>query len=643
MLKNRESKLFFSSLLLFLILGANFVFALEINYPNIPGVSVPGPGTTISDYVKYIFNLIIWIAGIIAFGGLIIGGIRYLLSAGKPEEIIAAKDQIIASFLGILILLSSFLVLKTLNPQLLIFEIPQLQPIILIQRPALTIPSPSTEKLHTLISSDIPFGTIIKDRLFETTVPQGEQKKSRMERIKDIASTTLSISEKLKQQSEDLKIATNSCSCGDAEPCCESDSKTCDDDSCSSKNYCTCDPCKKPRQQIQQLEEKNLEEIAKLVEQQKKADEEMRLLREEIGKLERAKKFLTECNDWVKNLADYLVEKGYFARENQPFRTVNFWNILPLKDDYATFFCPVSGTTAGEGEYMAGGTYLPPEVPELQPPQNTPLPPESYSGEPMSCIREMPVGEVIDRSIKTGYKLVERLETLVNLGEQMINAVDQLHVLVSQCNSHRCTSVCFRYKGKCIKACTGNPCPSTEISQQLQKIIEILEGNPQGQGGNSAKQKEGIRDVVNGPQKSNPNRDEKIREQIGINTIINEIVPKILEDLNVTVRERMKACVSDISSDSSDEEAAFEETQTLSNCKSAIKGVGPQGRIILSCCLEEPEFKECLTACYLEKGEQKYKQCLDTCLLEKSQNLSGEKAEILKNCRHYLNFYCCKS
>ncbi len=91
---------------------------LEVNYP---GVEAPtSVMTPLSGYVIYIFNLSLIIAGLIAFGALIYGGIRYLTSAGSPVVVSDAKDQIFAGILGLIILLSAYLILTTINPQLVI-------------------------------------------------------------------------------------------------------------------------------------------------------------------------------------------------------------------------------------------------------------------------------------------------------------------------------------------------------------------------------------------------------------------------------------------------------------------------------------------------------------------------------------------
>lgn len=98
--------------------------SLEIKYPEISGappledVAVGLPG-----YVKYVFNFFIIITGLIALGALVYGGFRYTSSAGQPVALQDAKNQIFAAFLGILILMSSWLILTTINPDLINFKL----------------------------------------------------------------------------------------------------------------------------------------------------------------------------------------------------------------------------------------------------------------------------------------------------------------------------------------------------------------------------------------------------------------------------------------------------------------------------------------------------------------------------------------
>ena len=118
---------FFLIFLIFLLSG--FALAkeekpLEIKYPQIPGAEAPQTTkTALPEYIKYIFNFSIIIGGALAFGMLVFGGFRYLLSAGNPEAVKTAREQIFGSVLGLVILLSAFLILKTIHPQLVILKI----------------------------------------------------------------------------------------------------------------------------------------------------------------------------------------------------------------------------------------------------------------------------------------------------------------------------------------------------------------------------------------------------------------------------------------------------------------------------------------------------------------------------------------
>lgn len=114
---------------------AGFAFAqgreLEIEYPEVEGEqSAPEEVTTpVTEYFKYIFNFLIWVSGIIALVVLIQAGLKYFMSAGNPEAINDAKSKISAALLGILILFGSYLILITINPDLIVFRLERLRPI----------------------------------------------------------------------------------------------------------------------------------------------------------------------------------------------------------------------------------------------------------------------------------------------------------------------------------------------------------------------------------------------------------------------------------------------------------------------------------------------------------------------------------
>jgi hypothetical protein len=111
--------------------GIKCVRPLEIIYPEIAGEQLTETivvSEGLPAYVKYIFHLAVGVIGFVIFGVLIYNGIRYLTSAGNPEKMADARNGILCAFLGGLLLLCSFLIFKTINPQLAILTLPKIKP-----------------------------------------------------------------------------------------------------------------------------------------------------------------------------------------------------------------------------------------------------------------------------------------------------------------------------------------------------------------------------------------------------------------------------------------------------------------------------------------------------------------------------------
>ena len=106
MLKSGPKKfliIFFLGAFLFQV---NYVFALEVKYPPLPGILTPeeieqkvktgeiDPGDRLGLYLNYYFNLSFFVVIIICIGVLIYGGVLYLLSPAKPAILISAKKWV---------------------------------------------------------------------------------------------------------------------------------------------------------------------------------------------------------------------------------------------------------------------------------------------------------------------------------------------------------------------------------------------------------------------------------------------------------------------------------------------------------------------------------------------------------------------
>ncbi len=120
----------FILLILFLIplvpgvLAAAQPRSLEITYPTVPGATPPTTvETEVPEYVKYIFNFLIVISGLVALGVIIYAGFQYFTSVGDPGKMQDSRDRILSALLGLVILVGSWLILMTINPQLLVLTI----------------------------------------------------------------------------------------------------------------------------------------------------------------------------------------------------------------------------------------------------------------------------------------------------------------------------------------------------------------------------------------------------------------------------------------------------------------------------------------------------------------------------------------
>jgi len=105
-------------------LATTYIFplsALALEYSsivNLPGFDTTYTGDT-SSYIVNLFTLLIGIAGVLAVIMLVIGGIQYVGGAGSPSMRSSAKERIWGALLGLVIALISYLVLNSINPDLL--------------------------------------------------------------------------------------------------------------------------------------------------------------------------------------------------------------------------------------------------------------------------------------------------------------------------------------------------------------------------------------------------------------------------------------------------------------------------------------------------------------------------------------------
>lgn len=113
---------------LFLALGLMILIPLAVHAtPYQPLVRIPGlpdGGVTISSYLVALYNFFLSIVGIVAVMMLILGGMRYISSAGNSSALSDAKDMIQSAITGLFLALFSWIIISTINPDLLYIRQP---------------------------------------------------------------------------------------------------------------------------------------------------------------------------------------------------------------------------------------------------------------------------------------------------------------------------------------------------------------------------------------------------------------------------------------------------------------------------------------------------------------------------------------
>ncbi len=95
--------------------------------PNVelPGVfegKQPVDGNLLGRYLRAFYVYFIWIVGILATVMIMFAGIRWITAAGNSSQIESAKSTMNGALIGLVLALSSFVILRTINPALVSIE-----------------------------------------------------------------------------------------------------------------------------------------------------------------------------------------------------------------------------------------------------------------------------------------------------------------------------------------------------------------------------------------------------------------------------------------------------------------------------------------------------------------------------------------
>jgi hypothetical protein len=120
-MKKLVKKLSFISYLFLTIPGISAALDLQLNYPTINGRTL-SLGMNLNELIIWFYYFMVSIAGLASFVMIVVGGISWLTSAGNPSKTTDAKERIFSALLGLLLVLSSWIILKLVNPDLLILK-----------------------------------------------------------------------------------------------------------------------------------------------------------------------------------------------------------------------------------------------------------------------------------------------------------------------------------------------------------------------------------------------------------------------------------------------------------------------------------------------------------------------------------------
>ncbi len=459
--KSKKKFLGFLFVFSFLLFLASFIKAsqLEINYPEIFGQTL-GSDTTLPEYLKYVFNFAIMISGVIALAVLIWGGVLYLISTGNPAKMKEAREEIFGGTIGLVILLSSYIILHIINPGLLTFNLPPLNAIIPGEAETstpLTIESPS------LIMEELPLGQAAKEGLwgetkinnFKQVITDFQNFLEKEEQVDDSELTDNTFN-RISGLNKYLGTLTDECHCGNLTPLCTKPAT-------GLPVACVGDVCQKdqgnsveedsPRAKINKILEINGEKIKTFLDYQKKIKEQKDILREGLRKFQIVEGRVIACqneNKDMKTLNDYLsTQKDFEQTGNQITKISSYW---PSRGDPLTFYCS-SGGTVYDYPYF-------PEKIDVRSEELTPQEiPEQLSGiEKINCPVELPIGEILDNLRELAIINIVNLNRVFLLIEEETKEIQEMTELVSQCNKKNCNISCNCVPNLCFMCCVPIPC-----------------------------------------------------------------------------------------------------------------------------------------------------------------------------------------
>jgi len=103
-----------AAIVLVFVIGLAPVAFAQFTQPSSAGTGLPND-TSISGFIMKIINIALAVAGLIAVLFLIIGGFRYITSAGNEETAEQAKKIITNAIIGVVVIILSFVIVRVIS------------------------------------------------------------------------------------------------------------------------------------------------------------------------------------------------------------------------------------------------------------------------------------------------------------------------------------------------------------------------------------------------------------------------------------------------------------------------------------------------------------------------------------------------
>lgn len=117
----------------FILMNAMPLYAAGLNFkPQIgiggdftkgANVAVSSSTQTIGEYIKQIYKYAIGVVGIVAVVVMMIGGVLWMTAGGNPSQVGSAQQYITGALTGLVLVMFSYVILKTVNPDLVSFRV----------------------------------------------------------------------------------------------------------------------------------------------------------------------------------------------------------------------------------------------------------------------------------------------------------------------------------------------------------------------------------------------------------------------------------------------------------------------------------------------------------------------------------------